>query len=574
MTFIKSYIEFKKFIKSFKFLLGNKIKNFYLIITLYFFISLLDLLNISLLFAFSVAIFENKNLSLLNFLDINLSKIIQNNVEISIIFIFLAFLNRSFFYVFLNKKIINIKFDLNVYLTQRLISQFFKKKNAETLNTYKSSIFFESIINWTSAFHEKVFAVITKFIGEFIILINILIFSSVIINIYILFFVIAITLIYFTLYTFFISKFFFDLSFKIKNVSLGMVQFTKDMFSNFNIINDLNLSEFMTENFKNLRIRFFGYHIQQEIRNIQIKVFVELFYIVLFCLFVFYIFKMNGVEDFSKYIFLFYGIYRSKPLIDIFSVAKSRTLSSLGQVENLSNILYELEIINKEELKLKKIKFNKSLLFKNINLQIEKKQIFKNAELRISKGKKIIITGQSGSGKTTLAKCLNGSFKIKDLDLRVDDKKYNGELNFSTFYLPQNTFILEGGLKKNILFNENIFDEKKYNECLKLSYLDNEILTKNINLSFENQLSQGEKQRIGIARAFFYNNFDIYIFDESTSGLDKETENNIIKNIIRKFNDKTVIFITHNLYLIENFDEHYKIENSKISKTLINEKKN
>ena len=569
---IKSYIEFQKFIKNFIFLLGDKIKKFYLIIILYLFLSILDLINISLIFAFTVSIFENKNLNLPFFFGSKISQIIQDNVEIAIFLIFFAFLSRSFFYVFLNKKIISIKFDLNVYLTQRLATQFFKKNNAEILNKYKSSIFFESIISWTSAFHEKIFSVITKFIGEFIVLINILIFSSLIVSKYLLLLVVGMLLLYFLFYTLLISKFFFDLSFKIKNISLNLTQFTRDMFSNFNIIYDLDLSQFMLENLKNIKKRFLGHHMQNEVRNIQIKVFVELLYLSIFCLIIYIIFKTNSDNNFSNYILLFYGIYRSKPLIDLFSVAKSRTLSSISHMENMVNILKELEF-NKIKKSEKKLNFSKDVHLKNLNLVNNKKIIFKDLEFYLNKGKKIVISGPSGSGKSTLAKILNGSIEIKDINIFIDNIKHKN-LNLNTFYLPQNPFIIDGTLKKNIVFNEDVVDENKLAECLHLSHLKKEISVQNQNFNFENQISQGEKQRIGIARAFYFNNFDIYIFDESTSGLDSGTENFIIKNILHQFREKTVIFITHNVNIIKNFDIHYKILNSRLVEVEINEKIN
>jgi ABC-type transport system involved in cytochrome bd biosynthesis fused ATPase/permease subunit len=569
---MKSYIGLKKFIINFQFLLGEKIKKFYLIIVLYLFLSILDLINITLIFAFTVSIFENSNLNLPIFFELEISQIIQNNVEIVIFLIFFTFLCRSFFYVFLNKRIIRIKFALNIYLTQRLATQFFKKQNAEILNKYKSSIFFESIISWTSAFHEKVFAVITKFIGEFVVLINILIFSSLIISKYLLLLVVGLLLLYFLFYTFFISKFFFNLSFKIKNISLNLIQFTKDMFSNFNIIHDLDLSQFMLENINNIKKRFFGYHMQQEVRNIQIKVFVELIYISIFCLIIYIIFKTNSDNNFSQYILLFYGIYRSKPLIDLFSVAKSRTLSSISQMENLANILKELEFDMTKKVE-KKLNFSKNIYLKNINLINNRKIIFKDLEIYLDKGKKVVITGPSGSGKSTLAKILNGSLKVKDINIFIDDSNYKN-LNLNTFYLPQNPFIIDGSLKKNIVFKENVVDENKFADCLQLSHLKKEILVQNQDFNFENQISQGEKQRIGIARAFYFNNFDIYIFDESTSGLDSNTEEFIIKNILNQLREKTIIFITHNINVIKNFDIHYKIQNSKLVKVEINEKIN
>ena len=70
-------------------------------------------------------------------------------------------------------------------------------------------------------------------------------------------------------------------------------------------------------------------------------------------------------------------------------------------------------------------------------------------------------------------------------------------------------------------------------------------------------------QRIALARAFYKDN-NFLILDESTNSLDKKTEYKIIKNNITKKNNKTVIFITHNYELLNNFTRIIKVENGKI----------
>ena len=68
------------------------------------------------------------------------------------------------------------------------------------------------------------------------------------------------------------------------------------------------------------------------------------------------------------------------------------------------------------------------------------------------------------------------------------------------------------------------------------------------------QISGGEKQRIGIARALYFNR-DIYIFDEATNALDKETESKIMINLKNILKDKIVIFVTHKESTIDYFDK-------------------
>ena len=79
------------------------------------------------------------------------------------------------------------------------------------------------------------------------------------------------------------------------------------------------------------------------------------------------------------------------------------------------------------------------------------------------------------------------------------------------------------------------------------------------------KLSVGQKQRIAIARAL-YNDPSILIFDESTSALDVETENNLLDSIYNLKNKKTLIIISHKESILNRCDTIYKIENKKIVK--------
>ena len=76
---------------------------------------------------------------------------------------------------------------------------------------------------------------------------------------------------------------------------------------------------------------------------------------------------------------------------------------------------------------------------------------------------------------------------------------------------------------------------------------------------------QFQLQRIGIARAL-YQNKDILIFDESTNALDENLEKRIISNLIKLKKEKILIFISHNLQLMEEFDLVYELKNKTIKK--------
>jgi len=75
----------------------------------------------------------------------------------------------------------------------------------------------------------------------------------------------------------------------------------------------------------------------------------------------------------------------------------------------------------------------------------------------------------------------------------------------------------------------------------------------------------GQKQRIGIARAV-YKKFDILILDEATSSLDEKTEKIVLKKLITKFHDKTILCITHRLSNVKLFNKAIKVKNGQLKR--------
>ena len=185
------------------------------------------------------------------------------------------------------------------------------------------------------------------------------------------------------------------------------------------------------------------------------------------------------------------------------------------------------------------INFNKEIELKNLNFSYDLKNskkikfIFENLNLIIKKGDCVGIQGESGSGKSTLIDLIIGLQKPSAGKILIDGSDMDGSVESWQEIIgcvPQEVFILDDSLKKNIAFglnNQEISDEK-IKKSLEFSNLNNFLSGLENHLETiigENglRLSGGQKQRIGIARAI-YNNPDILIFDESTSSLDVETE--------------------------------------------------
>ena len=134
----------------------------------------------------------------------------------------------------------------------------------------------------------------------------------------------------------------------------------------------------------------------------------------------------------------------------------------------------------------------------------------------------------------------------------INDKKFsvlpnNWHRNIS--YVPQNISLIDDTLERNIALAilDSEINRQKITEVIKLSKLDKFLNSgRNKNILGERGLSVsgGEKQRIGIARALYYDR-PIYIFDEATNALDELTEKEILKNLKIYLKNKIVIFISH-----------------------------
>lgn len=193
--------------------------------------------------------------------------------------------------------------------------------------------------------------------------------------------------------------------------------------------------------------------------------------------------------------------------------------------------------------------------------------------LEIMAGSVVGIIGQSGSGKTTLVNILTGLLKpgsgkvvVDDIDITsrmVDFRKQIG-------YVPQNIFLIDDSLKRNIAFglDDTDIDLAKLNDVINAAQLDEVVanLPEGIDALIGERgvkLSGGQRQRIGIARAL-YNNPSILILDEGTSALDNETEQYIMDSVAKLKGKLTIILVAHRYTTLHFCDIVYKMQNGRI----------
>ena len=221
-----------------------------------------------------------------------------------------------------------------------------------------------------------------------------------------------------------------------------------------------------------------------------------------------------------------------------------------------------------------RIQFEKEIRVENLSYSYDKtKFVLSDINFSIQKGEYLGIVGISGAGKTTLADCLTGLL-IGSGEIFIDDKKINYE-NIKSYqniigYVSQNTSTVMGNIITNVAWGipEKDIDEKKVIQALKFAKIYNQILEMPNGMNtFINAdgsgLSQGQKQRIGIARAF-YRNPELFIFDEATSSLDVNTENDIIDILNEKKGKVTMIAISHRLSTLRLCDRIIYMSEGKI----------
>lgn len=198
-----------------------------------------------------------------------------------------------------------------------------------------------------------------------------------------------------------------------------------------------------------------------------------------------------------------------------------------------------------------------------------------NISFSIPFGKKIAIVGASGSGKTTLGKILSGLYQVSQGNILYDNYSFN-DLSLYTVrnlvqYVPQSSILFKGTIMDNLLYglNKNIPIKKIIRICELVDLKkDIDTLPQKFNTFVaENgtSLSGGQKQRIALARALLSDS-KILILDESTSSLDKLTEQKVIKNLF-SLKNKTIIFIAHHMSIAKKADEILLLKNGNLIET-------
>lgn len=223
--------------------------------------------------------------------------------------------------------------------------------------------------------------------------------------------------------------------------------------------------------------------------------------------------------------------------------------------EELSNLTYQIT-----DHKIDYPQDFEDLKIENLSITYENRHqpTIENFNYKIKKGQKILIVGETGSGKSTLADVITGIKKGDVGKIYINENIEVNNIFPYVSYVPQNVFLFDDTILNNITFSDENFDQDKLDKVIKVAILENFIngLPKNLKTIIGekgSQISGGQAQRIGVARALYHDK-PIIVFDEATSALDNETEEKLIKNLFNYYNEKTFIVIAHKFKDYENFD--------------------
>ena len=225
---------------------------------------------------------------------------------------------------------------------------------------------------------------------------------------------------------------------------------------------------------------------------------------------------------------------------------------------------------NKESYEEKEV--SGAITFKNVNFKYNDELVLKNINLDIPSNSTVAIMGTTGSGKSTLLNLIGRYYEVTDGELLIDGiniKEFDLKaLRENMAIVPQDTFLFSDSILNNIKFSNK---EATLNEVIESAKLaccydfidklddkfDTEIGERGLGLS------GGQKQRISIARALIRKS-SIVMLDDSTSALDMETEQQLLKNINSIDKKNTKFIIAHRISAVKNSDLIIYLKNGEI----------
>lgn len=217
----------------------------------------------------------------------------------------------------------------------------------------------------------------------------------------------------------------------------------------------------------------------------------------------------------------------------------------------------------------------KSINIENIDFKYDShalKKTLDNVSFNIPEGKVTAIVGASGSGKTTLIKLMLGYYRVMAGSIYIAGRNIN-EYNLKWWrrhcgVVMQDGVIFSESIARNIAVDDGEIDVERLEQAANIANIHDYVM--GLPLKYNTiigrdgvRLSQGQKQRILIARAV-YKNPDFIFLDEATNSLDAKNERAIVENLDEFYKGRTVVVVAHRLSTVKNADQIIVIDKGKV----------
>ncbi len=567
--------------KNINFLLGQNRKKIPYMVFLFFLSSSFDIIGLGLIAPYITIVLSPDNTlidSLYIFTFYDFSNISSKDLIIfSSIILLAVFLLKTVIAVFINwrifKFILDTRASLQIKLAEMYLdlsySEYLKKSSADAIDNIQMLV--ERSCNAIQSVFRTISEIVTiLFISCFLIYTSILAFSSM------LFLIGTVSFIYYLLFTS-KSKKYGELSSVANRNLLKHFQESSMGYKHLHIFGGKN---FFLDRIGSAAKKLSSYALKVSVISSSPRYVIE-FVLIFFIVILILVSLINANSNLDLITNL-----------SIFGLAAIRILPSANNIlNNLSQIKFGNFAINELSSELKNSThtnkhvsyvsdrysiddFNELLISELFFTHSDTKQAgLNNINLKIKKGESIGLYGPSGSGKTTFVDILMGFIQPQKGSININGYSIE-ECLFSwrskIAYLPQETFIIDASIKENITLGEDKenYNELKLKQSLEMSMLSDYIksLPQGIDTHVGERgarISGGQKQRIAIARAFYFDR-EFLILDESTSALDKESEEDILKVINKTKKLKTFILISHRSSTLESCDRLIQIKSGQL----------
>jgi len=571
----------KIYLKEILFLIGSDIKKIPWMLVAFLSVSMLDVLGLGLIAPY-VALIINPDLNSNNYLY-SLVRLLWTSPSLEQILLVsgcglvLIFILKMIFSILINRIILNFANKKGASLRADLMSSY-QKLSYLDYSHRNSADYLHSIQTLAAQFSQNTLQAVLRFISEGIFVLAVLVFLAWT-NFVALSILTSLIVIYLYL---------FDLIFRHKITEYGrlvnetqtqIIQDVREAVDGFKEIRVLGKERYFYEIVKGSAEVYADTYTKLQVLTSASRYILEVILILFIVIIVFYsIFKGHDLALMIPTLTVF-GVasLRLMPAANVFSMG----ISQMRFGRNATTIIYSdlTNNLSKNSYKLKGptdnvSEFN-SLDFKGVDFTYAEAEenVLNDISISIKVGESIGIIGPTGSGKTTLINIMLGLLKPTKGEIYINKIPVESSIEVlrnNTAYLPQNIFLIDNTIRKNIALGllDSEIDEEKVLKALNQARLADlvEQLPDGLDTHIGEQgirLSGGQRQRVALARALYHDR-KVLVMDEATSALDNETESEIVEEISRLKGKKTTIVIAHRLSTVKHCDRIYKLEKGKI----------